>query len=96
MSDLTNLISAAISAFSALDAHYQAANITQKTTLAASRNQAANAVIKLRDRQVAQDITINPADITKINALTAKVQNGAALQAGLTEFLDIVKNYVPV
>jgi|TARA_R110000751_G_scaffold24294_4_gene67025 hypothetical protein len=96
MSDLTNLISAAISTFTALDAQYQAANITQKVALESARNQAANAVIKLRDAQIAQDITVNAADITKMNALAAKVQNGAALQTGLMSFLDIMKNYVPV
>ena len=96
MSDVSNLISAAMKTFIALDTQYETADINQKVALTASRNRAANALTKLKDNQISQDITVNPADIAQMNALAAKVQNGAALQTGLLEFLDIVKNYVQV
>ncbi len=96
MSDLTSLISAAISAFQAIDAKYQQADINTKIALASERNQAANGVQKLRNKQIEQDITINSADIAEMNKLAAQVKKGAALQADITKFVGLLAKYVPV
>ncbi|OKH87791.1 hypothetical protein [Thalassospira sp. TSL5-1] len=96
MSDLTMLIAAAISAFQAIDAKYYKADMNTRATLADDRNKAANAVLKLRDKQIELDTTINAADIAEMNKLAADVKDGADLQGDITKLMGILAKYVPV
>ena len=96
MSDLTKLIAAAITAFQAIDAKYYQADINTKAALKRDRTKAANAVLKLRDKQIELDTTINAADITEMNKLATEVKDGAVLQVDFTKLIGILAKYVPV
>ncbi|PKR54122.1 hypothetical protein [Thalassospira marina] len=96
MSDLTNMIAAAIEAFNTIDAKYQMADINTQAKLSDTRNQAATALVKLRDKQLEQDTSINEADIAEMDQLTAQIKNGAALQKDFADFLGILAKYVAV
>ncbi|AUG54204.1 hypothetical protein [Thalassospira marina] len=96
MSDLTNMIAAAIEAFNTIDAKYQMADINTQAKLSDTRSQAATALVKLRDKQLEQDTSINEADIAEMNQLTAQIKDGAALQKDFADFLGILAKYVAV
>lgn len=96
MSDLTNMIAAAIEAFNTIDAKYQMADINTQAKLSDTRNQAATALVKLRDKQLEQDTSINEADIAEMDQLTAQIKDGAAVQKDFADFLGILAKYVAV